>query len=105
MKRLAQDSSAATREVQEILQQNQEALGAVVRATEEGLRESAAGRRLAEQSGAANATIIVEVERTWWNWRRGLKQATESSSGWRVNRRWMPCADGRGHAAGDGAAP
>ena len=64
VKRLAQDSAQATREVQEIVAQNESALAAVVQATAEGLTEGEAGLQLAQQSGAANAAIITEVERT-----------------------------------------
>jgi methyl-accepting chemotaxis protein len=64
IRRLAQDSAQATRAVQEIVVQNESAMAAVVRATDEGLTEGDDGLQLAQQSGAANAAIIGEVERT-----------------------------------------
>lgn len=64
VKKLAQRSAGATREVREIISQNQAAIAAAVMATEEGLKEGDRGLLLAQQSGAANAAIITEVETT-----------------------------------------
>ncbi len=64
VRRLAQDSAQATREVQVIVAENQVALAAAAAATEGGLTEGEAGLHLARQSGAANDAIITEVERT-----------------------------------------
>ncbi len=62
VRKLAQHSTTATHEIQKIISQHQAAIAAAVMATEEGLKEGESGRRLAEQSGAANAIIIGEVE-------------------------------------------
>jgi methyl-accepting chemotaxis protein len=62
VRKLAQHSTAATHEIQEIISQHQASIAAAVMATEEGLKEGAAGLHLAQQSGAANAAIISEVE-------------------------------------------
>jgi methyl-accepting chemotaxis protein len=50
--------------VREIINHNQAAIAAAVMATEEGLKEGDRGLLLAQQSGAANAAIITEVETT-----------------------------------------
>ncbi|HMA35269.1 MAG TPA: methyl-accepting chemotaxis protein, partial [Chloroflexia bacterium] len=64
VKTLAQNSAAATREVQDVVAEYQTSITAAMEATAEGLREGDAGLRLAEQSGAANAAIAAEAART-----------------------------------------
>lgn len=64
VKNLAQNSVAATEQVQAIIAEIQEATAAAVTATEAGLREADRGMQLAQQSGAANAEIIGAAERT-----------------------------------------
>ena len=64
VKKLAQRSVAATKEVQTIIAQIQAATAAAVMATEEGLKETDRGVALAHQSGEANEDIISMVERT-----------------------------------------
>jgi methyl-accepting chemotaxis protein len=64
VKKLAQRSVAATKEVRGIVVQIQAATAAAVMATEEGLKETDHGVSLAHQSGDANDDIISMVERT-----------------------------------------
>jgi methyl-accepting chemotaxis protein len=64
VKKLAQRSVAATKDVRTILVQIQAATAAAVMATEEGLKESDRGVTLAGQSGDANEIIIAMVEQT-----------------------------------------
>jgi methyl-accepting chemotaxis protein len=64
VQRVAQDSARATRQVQEIVVQNQAAIEAAAAATEEGLREGQAGLQLTIESGEAHNAIIAEVEHT-----------------------------------------
>ncbi len=64
VKKLAQRSVAATKEVRTIIAQIQSATSAAVMATEEGLKETDRGVNLAHQSGDANDDIISMVERT-----------------------------------------
>ena len=64
VKKLAQRSVAATKEVRTIIAQIQAATSAAVMATEEGLKETEQGVSLAHQSGDANEDIISMVERT-----------------------------------------
>jgi methyl-accepting chemotaxis protein len=64
VKKLAQRSVAATKEVRVIIGQIQAATSAAVMATEEGLKETDRGVSLAHQSGDANDDIISMVERT-----------------------------------------
>ncbi|MDQ2807809.1 MAG: methyl-accepting chemotaxis protein, partial [Chloroflexota bacterium] len=64
VKKLAQRSAAATREVRAVIAQVQAATNAAVMATEDGLKETEKGVGLAHQSGDANEDIIGMVERT-----------------------------------------
>ena len=64
VKKLAQRSVTATKEVRAIIAQIQAATAAAVMATEEGLKETDRGVALAHQSGDANDDIISMVERT-----------------------------------------
>ena len=64
VKKLAQRSAAATREVRAVIAQVQAATNAAVMATEDGLKETEKGVLLAHQSGDANEDIIGMVERT-----------------------------------------
>jgi methyl-accepting chemotaxis protein len=64
VKKLAQRSAAATREVRGIIAQVQAATNAAVMATEDGLKETEKGVEVAHQSGDANEDIIQMVERT-----------------------------------------
>jgi methyl-accepting chemotaxis protein len=64
VKKLAQRSVAATKDVRAIIVQIQAATAAAVMATEEGLKETDHGVNLAHQSGDANDDIISMVERT-----------------------------------------
>ena len=64
VKKLAQRSAAATREVRAVIAQVQAATNAAVMATEDGLKETEKGVGLAHQSGDANEGIIGMVERT-----------------------------------------
>ena len=64
VKKLAQRSAAATREVRAVIAQVQAATNAAVMATEDGLKETEKGVALAHQSGDANEDIIGMVERT-----------------------------------------
>jgi methyl-accepting chemotaxis protein len=64
VKKLAQRSATATREVQTIVGQNQAAIAAAVMATEEGLKEGEEGQRLAREIGTTQDAIITVVERT-----------------------------------------
>ena len=64
VKKLAQRSAAATREVRTVIAQVQAATNAAVMATEDGLKETEKGVQMAHQSGDANEDIIQMVERT-----------------------------------------
>ncbi|HMA35557.1 MAG TPA: methyl-accepting chemotaxis protein, partial [Chloroflexia bacterium] len=64
VKKLAQRSAGATREVRTVIAQVQAATNAAVMATEDGLKETEKGVQLAHQSGDANEDIIQQVERT-----------------------------------------
>ncbi len=64
VKKLAQRSVAATKDVRGLVGQIQAAAAAAVMATEEGLKETDRGVSLAHQSGAANEDIIRMVEDT-----------------------------------------
>ncbi len=64
VKKLAQRSAAATKEVRAITNQIQAATAAAVMATEEGLKETDRGVSLTHQSGEANDAIIGLVEQT-----------------------------------------
>jgi methyl-accepting chemotaxis protein len=64
VKKLAQRSVAATKEVRTLIAEIQAATAAAVMATEEGLKETDRGVGLAHQSGDANEDIISMVERT-----------------------------------------
>src|SRR5579859_3789957 len=64
VKKLAQRSAGATREVRTVIAQVQAATNAAVMATEDGLKETEKGVQLAHQSGDANEDIIQMVERT-----------------------------------------
>jgi methyl-accepting chemotaxis protein len=64
VKKLAQRSVHATKEVQTVVSQVQGAIAAAVMATEEGLKEGDHGVRLAHQSGEANEAIIALIEHT-----------------------------------------
>ena len=64
VKKLAQRSAAATREVRIVIGQVQAATNAAVMATEDGLKETEKGVQVAHQSGDANEDIIQMVERT-----------------------------------------
>jgi methyl-accepting chemotaxis protein len=64
VKKLAQRSAGATREVRAVIAQVQAATNAAVMATEDGLKETEKGVQMAHQSGDANEDIIQMVERT-----------------------------------------
>lgn len=64
VKKLAQRSAAATREVRTVIAQVQAATNAAVMATEDGLKETEKGVQTAHQSGNANEDIIQMIERT-----------------------------------------
>ncbi|HMA34165.1 MAG TPA: methyl-accepting chemotaxis protein [Chloroflexia bacterium] len=64
VKKLAQRSAAATRDVRTVIAQVQAATNAAVMATEDGLKETEKGVSMAHQSGDANEDIIQMVERT-----------------------------------------
>ncbi|HUS13563.1 MAG TPA: methyl-accepting chemotaxis protein [Chloroflexia bacterium] len=64
VKKLAQRSAGATREVRAVITQVQAATNAAVMATEDGLKETEKGVQMAHQSGDANEDIIQMVERT-----------------------------------------
>lgn len=64
VKKLAQRSAAATREVRLMISQVHAATNAAVMATEDGLKETEQGLQLAHRSGTANEGIIQMVEYT-----------------------------------------
>jgi methyl-accepting chemotaxis protein len=76
VKKLAQRSIAAGKEVRTLIAQTQAATATAVMATEEGLKEVEQGVRRAHQSGEVNELISTLVERTA-QLAAGIKLATE----------------------------
>jgi methyl-accepting chemotaxis protein len=64
VKKLAERSRAATREVQEVLTEIQYATAASVMSTEQGMKQAEYGVVLAHRSGDANENIIQQIDRT-----------------------------------------
>jgi len=64
VKKLAERSRAATREVQEALTEIQYATAASVMSTEQGMKQAEYGVALAHRSGDANENIIQQIDRT-----------------------------------------
>jgi methyl-accepting chemotaxis protein len=64
VKKLSENSRAATIEVQAVLSEIQEATNASVMATEQGMKDAEKSVGLAHRTGDANQTIIMMVERT-----------------------------------------
>jgi methyl-accepting chemotaxis protein len=64
VKKLAENSRSATKEVQAVLNEIQEATNASVMATEQGMKDAEKSVGLAHRTGDANQTIIMMVERT-----------------------------------------
>jgi methyl-accepting chemotaxis protein len=64
VKKLAERSRAATREVQLVLSEIQFATAASVMATEQGMKQAEQGVLLAHRTGDANESIMQQIERT-----------------------------------------
>jgi methyl-accepting chemotaxis protein len=64
VKKLAENSRAATKEVQAVLSEIQEATNVSVMTTEQGMKDAEKSVGLAHRTGDANQTIIMMVERT-----------------------------------------